>query len=224
MRSRFLLVLLVVLVGAALLGRALWDRFRVPPVSERQVREAVHAALHREADTTFVVTGYLEITATARVDDTRVLFPTLLPLSLGTTRATVRVPGRASYGFDVSELRPEMIRVRGDTVELSLPRLRVYSVEPDLERLQVETSTGWARHPVTAHQAERRAIQHLNQALYTRAQAHLGQSVQPRLNTANTLEALLRPVLHGIGMRNPTFRVRVGEGMVVETDSPPEHP
>lgn len=213
-----LLGLTVLLAAAYFAGRGIWSGSRAPVVSERQVRQAVHAALQREADTTFVVTGYLDLTATVRVDDTRVLLPTVFPLRLGTTSATVRVPGRASYGFDAGELRPEMIRVRADTVDLRIPRLSVYAVEPDLERLQVETSTGWARHPVTAQQAERQAVQHLTAALRAQAEAHLGEAVQPRLNTASTLRALLSPVLQGAGLRDPTFRLHVGDGLVVETD------
>jgi hypothetical protein len=212
-----LLGVLVLLAAAFLIGRSLWSGFRAPSVSERQVREAVHTALQREADTTFVVTGYLDLTATVRVDDTRVLLPTLFPLRLGTTTATVRVPGRASYGFDAAELRPEMVRLRGDTVELQIPRLTVYAVEPDLSLLEVETTTGWARLPVTAQEAERRAIQHLSGALRTQAESHLGESVQPRLNTAATLRALLIPVLHGAGLRNPRFIVSIGDGLVVDT-------
>jgi hypothetical protein len=215
--STALVVVLLLLAAAVVLGRSLWSGFRAPPVTERQVREAVRTALQREADTTFVVTGYLDLTATVRVDDTRVLLPTLLALRLGTTTATVRVPGRASYGFDAAELRPEMVRVRGDTVELQIPRLTVYAVEPDLSRLEVETSTGWARHPVTAQETERRAIQHLGGALRAQAEAHLGDSVQPRLNTAATLQSLLLPVLQGAGLRNPRFIVSIGEGLVVDT-------
>jgi hypothetical protein len=218
--STALVVVLFLLAAAVVLGRSLWSGLRAPPVTERQVREAVHTALQREADTTFVVTGYLDLTANVRVDDTRVLLPTLLALRLGTTTATVRVPGRASYGFDAAELRPELVRVRGDTVELQIPRLTVYAVEPDLSRLEVETSTGWARHPVTAQETERRAIQHLGEALRAQAESHLGEAVQPRLNTAATLRTLLIPVLHEVGLRNPRFRIHVGDGLVVDTSDP----
>src|SRR5690606_26185851 len=108
-----------------------------------------------------------------RSENTRVLFPGVANLSLGTSSATVRVPGRVSYGFDPAQLTDRMIRVRGDTIELEIPMVIVYSVEPDLALLDVETTTGWARLPVTVQQAERRAVQLLNQAVRRQGEAHL---------------------------------------------------
>ena len=148
---------LVILVVAAV--AIFWIQRATPRLSERQVRETVYVTLQREADTTFVVTGYIQLMVTTRAEDTRVLFPNTLDLSLGTTRATVRVPGRVSYGFDMAELTPDMIRLVGDTVEVELPHLTIYSAEPDLSELQVETTTGWARFAVTAQETERRAVQ-----------------------------------------------------------------
>lgn len=213
-RYRTALVLLALAVAGALLVTRLHRA--LPRLSEREVRESVVATLQREADTAFVVTGYLDVVVTTRAADTRVLLPNLLDLRLGTSTATVRVPGRVSYGFDLSELDPEAIRLTGDTVEVGVPRLSVYSAEPDLARLEVETSTGWLRRPVSAQEAERRAVQHLTRALRQQGEAHLADALQPRINTARTLERLLGPTLRAQGIEEPLLRIRIGDDLVVE--------
>jgi hypothetical protein len=208
---------LLVFVGAAIVaGMLLLPRLSPPVLTERVTAEAIHAALQREADTTFVVTGYLQLLATVRSQDTRVLLPELLNLPLGTTRATVRVPGRVSYGFDMDGLTPAMIHVAGDTVVIGLPSIAIYSTEPDLGRLEVETSTGWARRPVTAQEAERRAVQLLNEALQRQGEAHLRSNVQPRVNTARSLRRLVYPAVVALGMERPVLRVRLGEGLYLD--------
>jgi hypothetical protein len=211
--------LVVLLAAAAALVAGvllLIPRLQPPRLTERVTAEAIHAAIQREADTTFVVTGYLEVVATVRSQDTRVLLPDFLNLPLGTTRATVRVPGRVSYGFDISQLTVQMIRVSGDTVEIDIPQVTIYSTEPDLSRLEVETTTGWARRPVTAQEAERRAVQLLSSGLERQGEAHLAQSAQPRVNTARALRRLLDPVVTGLGMESPHIRVNLGAGLVLE--------
>jgi hypothetical protein len=208
-----LIVAAVALVAGALL---LIPRLKAPRLTERVTAEAIHAAIQREADTTFIVTGYLEVVATVRSQDTRVLLPDFLNLPLGTTRATVRVPGRVSYGFDISQLTPRMIRVSGDTVVVEVPPVTIYSTEPDLSRLEVETTTGWARRPVTAQEAERRAVQLLSSGLEQQGEAHLARSAQPRVNTARALRRMLEPVVTGLGMERPHVRVNLGAGLVLE--------
>jgi hypothetical protein len=209
-------LLLLVLVGVGLYLASRWER---PRLADQDVREAVYSALHREADTTFVITGYVDLLATARVENTRVLLPNVLDLRLGTTRATVRVPGRVSYGFDLSGFTRENIRVRGDTVELEIPGLQVYSAEPDLARLDVETTTGWARRPVSAQTAERRAVQLLTDALHEQGRAHLYSTLQPRVNTANSLRDLLTPTLQSMGVENPVFSIDMGDGLHIHPDA-----
>ncbi|MBA2670523.1 MAG: DUF4230 domain-containing protein [Gemmatimonadetes bacterium] len=211
------LVLLIVAAFALVAGALLLiPRLKAPRLSERVTAEAIHAAVQREADTTFIVTGYLEVVATVRSQDTRVLLPDFLNLPLGTTRATVRVPGRVSYGFDISQLTPRMIRVSGDTVVVEIPPVTIYSTEPDLSRLEVETTTGWARRPVTAQEAERRAVQLLSSGLEQQGEAHLARSAQPRVNTARALRRMLEPVVTGLGMERPHVRVNLGAGLVLE--------
>lgn len=213
---RSTLLLLVVLGGIVLATILLFPRFRAPVLTERVTAEQLHAAVQREADTTFVISGYLEVVATVRSQDTRVLLPDLLNLPLGTTRATVRVPGRVSYGFNLASLSPQMIRVRGDTVEVDVPEVTIFSTEPDLARLEVETTTGWARRPVTAQEAERRAVQLLTSALERQGAAHLASSSQSRVNTGRAVQALVGRTAAGLGMQRPVVRVRLGDGIILE--------
>ncbi|HUE96523.1 MAG TPA: hypothetical protein VMN39_07670, partial [Longimicrobiaceae bacterium] len=94
-----LIVVSLALVAGALL---LLPRVRAPRLTERVTAEAIHANVQREADTAFVVTGYVDVSTTVRSQDTQVFLPNLLGVRLGTTRATVRVPGRISYGFQMA--------------------------------------------------------------------------------------------------------------------------
>jgi hypothetical protein len=216
MSRRLIVLIIVFLAGAVVAAMLLLPGLRAPRVVERDMADAIYTAIQREADTTFVVTGYMDVVATTRSEDTLILFPALLNLRLGTSRATVRVPGRVSYGFDVEQLTPGMVRVRGDTIELELPLLAIYSTEPDLARLEVETTTGWARMPVTAQEAERRAVQLLNEALQRQGVAHLESSRQPQVNTARALRRMVEPAAVGLGMHDPYFRVYLGEGVFME--------
>ncbi|HUE96354.1 MAG TPA: DUF4230 domain-containing protein [Longimicrobiaceae bacterium] len=191
--------------------------FWAPPrVSETEVRELIHTSIQRESTASFYVTGTLDVTTTAIVDNTRILFPDLLDLRLGTTRATVRTPGRVSYGFDVSELEREMIYVDGGIIWIQIPRLQVYSAEPNLSALEIETDVGWARMPASARSAERRAIGELNDALRRQGEAHLSTAMQPRVNTARALELLLVPILQAAGIEQPQLRFELGEGVLLQ--------
>jgi hypothetical protein len=211
------LPLLIVAVLALIAGALfLLPRVQAPRVTERVTAEAIYSALQREADTTFVVTGYVDVIATVRSEDARVFLPNILNLPLGTTRATVRVPGRISYGFDMDQLTPDLIRVRGDTVEIDLPLVSVYAAEPDMGRLEVETTTGWARLPVTAQEAERRAVQRLSETLRVHGERHLAGTAQPKVNTARALRRLVEPVVVGLGMEAAHYRVYLGEGLLLE--------
>jgi hypothetical protein len=172
----------------------------------------VYSTIQRESPASFLVTGALEVTATTRVANTRTLFPGIVDIDLGTTSATVRVPGRVSYGFDVRELSPAMIRVlEGDTIEVTVPEPVIYSVEPNLEQMDVETQRGWLRlSQRTTEQVRGRAIQLVQQALRAQGEAHLRGSSQPRINTADALYEMLRPVLIAACMQDPQIRFRIG--------------
>ncbi len=207
--------LIVIVIGMSMLFRAAPD---LPRISETQVHDAIQAAVRAEADTAFLITGYVDLSAAARSINTRVLLPNLLDISLGTTTATVRLPGRVAYGFDVEGLTPEMIRAYGDTIEVELPIVRIFSVEPDLSRLEVETRTGWARAATTAQQAERRAVQLLGEALRQQGEAYLQGSAQPNVNTARAIRRIAGPVVVALGIAEPHFRIYLGEGLLLEDE------
>lgn len=216
--KRFFVIVAFVLGLLALvgIGAALWLDSVRPRLDEEQVRAAVWATLERESPAAFLVTGRLELTATTRVSNSKVLLPGLIGLDLGTTQATVRVPGTVSYGFEVDSLKPEMVRFLEDgAIEVSLPPLAVYSVEADLSRLEVETQRGWARAGSQEEEVERRALTIVEGAMRRQALSHLRSSYQPRINTARALERLLEPTLLGLGMADPEFRFRLGEDLVI---------
>jgi hypothetical protein len=160
----------------------------------------------------------LRLAATSEVADTRVLFPDLLPLNLGTTRATVRLPGSVAYGFDVSALAPANVTFRDDgVIEVTLPDLRVFSVEPDLSAMEIQTDVGWARtHAGSGQTATRAAIILAQDVLRQQAESHLSTSNQPRINTATALQDLLTPVLQSAGLDDPQFSFRIGPHLVMQ--------
>lgn len=213
---RIAAAIIVILIAITAAYRVWWGP---PQVSETEVRSLIHTSIQREAEESFFVTGSLDVTTTAIVDNTRIILPDVLDLRLGTTRATVRAPGRVSYGFDVTELQEEMIHVAENVVSIQIPRLQVYSAEPDLTQLEVETDMGWARLPASARSAERRAVAELNAALRRQGETHLSNAMQPRVNTARALEQLLMPVLRATGIPNPELRFELGEGVLLEAGS-----
>ncbi len=191
---------------------------RIPPVRVNDVRERVLVTLRREAPASFLVTGYLDATASATVRSRELVLPGILDLNIGTATATVRVPGRISYGFDVRQLRESMIRVLGDTVAVAIPPLAVYSVEPFLSDVEIETSRGWLRSEQATQDLTREALGHLRSALHAQGDAYLHDAVQPRLNTARALEKLLTPVLESAGLHQPHYRFAVQGGLVLEPE------
>lgn len=185
--------------------------------TEREVRESVFTAIEQESPEAFLITGRLDVTVTTQIENSRIILPGLVGLDLGTARATVRVPGRVSYGFAADSLRPEMIRFTDDgVIEMELPDLLVYSAEPDLAALEVDTERGWARLPSTRAEVERQAMAVIESALRRQGMAHIATSFQPRINSARALQRLLRPALQGLGMAEPAFRFRLGDDLIVE--------
>jgi hypothetical protein len=206
-------VVLAIVLIALLARRAL-----LPSLTEEQVRDQVITTLQREAQASFLVTGTLDIVATTTVENTREILPELLDITLGTSKATVQVPGRAFYGFDVRRLKPEQIRISGDTlIEITVPVPEVYSVEPNLSELRVWTERGWARSAGSTRRAERRALALVNGALIRQAKIHLQNSVQPHVNTAHALQRMLTPALRSAGLpADPVYRFTIGERIVME--------
>ena len=208
--------LVLLLVAAAAVGGYL---LRTTRITEQQVRQVVYATIERESPEAFLVTGRLDVTATTLIEDSRVLLPGLVGLDLGTARATVRVPGRVSYGFPADSLRPAMVRLtETGVIEVELPTLEIYSAEPDLAAMEVQTERGWARLPAAREEAERQAIAVIEGALRRQGRVHLQGSYQPRINTARALQRVLIPALQGLGMTEPVFRFRIGDDLVVEPE------
>lgn len=207
-------VLLAIVLIALLARRAL-----LPSLTEEQVRDQVITTLQREAQASFLVTGTLDIVATTTVENTREILPELLDITLGTSKATVQVPGRAFYGFDVRQLKPEQIRISGDTlVEITVPAPEVYSVEPNLSELRVWTERGWARSASSTRRAERRALALVNGALMRQAKIHLQNSVQPHMNTAEALQRMLTPALRSAGLpADAVYRFTIGTRVIQES-------
>ena len=188
-----------------------------PSFTADRVRAEIVTTLQREAEASFLVTGTLDIVATTSVSNTRYFLPGLLDVSLGTTRATIQVPGRVHYGFDVRRLDPANIDVdETGLVTITVPTPTVYSAEPNLGQLRVWTSKGWARGTSSVQRAERRALTTINDALIKQANTHIATSTQPHINTGQALERMLTPVLKSAGVKNPSFRFRIGERIVME--------
>lgn len=207
---------MLVLLAFAFAAGVWWMR---PALTEEEVSQVVVATIQREAPASFFITGTLDIPTIVTVENTKYLLPDLFRFNLGTTRATVRVPGRVSYGFDVGALRPEAIRVGEDgLIEVTLPELSVFSIEPDLERMEVETEVGWARlHASSGQRVEQRAIRQVRRALREQGEQHLARSTQPRIHTAEALEQLLAPVLEAAGLPHPRFRFQIGPELIMES-------
>lgn len=207
----------LVLLAFAFAAGLWWMR---PALTDEEVRQVVVATIQREVPASFFVTGTLDIPATVTVENTKYLLPDFFRFNLGTTRATVRVPGRVSYGFDVGALRPEAIQMGEDgLIEVTLPELSVFSVEPDLERMEVETEVGWARlHASSGQRVEQKAIGLVRRALRQQGEQHLARSTQPRVHTAEALEKLLTPMLEAAGLPDPRFRFQIGPEIVWQSD------
>jgi hypothetical protein len=201
-RLAFLFIAAALLLFAVLLLLG-----RRPVLTEERVRTLVATTIQREARAAFIVTGTLELAATTYVSTEWRLLPGIVGIPLGSVSSTVRVPGRVAYGIAVDDLDLESIRVYGDTIELRVPEPRIFSVEPLLDHMEVQTEGGWLRLRAEAREhVQQRAISMLRAALETQGAQHLADADQPRINTAETLHELLRPVFAVAGTREPVFR------------------
>ena len=219
-----------VVAGLVLVAVVLWS----PGPSDATIRRTVITTIQDEAPASFLVTGTLDVSVTVRVDSSQFLTPSwltyllrktqpsALPLVQGGSETRVRVPGTVSYGFDVRALTSSMITVQGrGEVGVVLPSLSVHSVEPDLSALEVRSeNSGWMRVlPSDMPDAVRRqALGAVREAFQTQAERRLESATQPRVNTARALEAMLRPPLEAAGVDGPQFRIRVGEGLVMQPE------
>lgn len=183
----------------------------VPRLTEEQVRQTITTTIAAERPDAFLVTGTLDVQATIRQANRQVFLPGLLNLDLGTSAATIRVPGKADYGFDVRTLRPEDVRLGDDgVVEVTIPALSVRRVEGDLSRMEVETQRGWMRTDASVAQLQEAALRQIHDALRAQATGYVaGEAVQAKTNTAHALAAMLRPALVAAGMEAPRFRFQI---------------
>lgn len=201
-------LVVVGLLAAAGLGGYVAVREAVPKLTEEAVDRAVVTTIQREAPASFLVTGTLDVATTVTVRNAKTVLPGVLDLPLGTSEVTLRVPGRVAYGFDTSALTADHVRLADDgVVEVALPALAVFSAEPDLARLDVQTARGWARSASSVEALRSAALGQVQGAMRSQGAAHLYRSpLQPRANTAQALEALLRPALVAAGLPDPRFR------------------
>lgn len=198
-----LLILAVLVLAAALLLYRTSTR-----ALEERVERAVITTLQRETPEQFLVTGRLDVTATVQVRSTRVFLPNILDLDIGSAEARVRVPGRVSYGIDTSQLEESDVQFHRDgSVEIRLPELQIYAVDPQLAHLEIQSSSGWFRPSNGEQRVTQEALAHLREGLERQGEAHLRDNVQPRVNSANALRQLLEPVLLAAGIENPDIRI-----------------
>lgn len=184
-------------------------------LSEDEVRSAVRAGIEAEAAEGFVVTGRLASTLSG--SSARRWRLRLLNIETGRSEVTVRVPATMTYGFSLDSFDADAIRFReSGVVEVVLPPLAVFSVEPELEDAEVDVEvTGQAR--LTPSLTERTVEQTLRQvrpALRSQAEAHLRQSDQPRVNSARALRRMLAAPLEaaGVDLDDVRFRFVIAPG------------
>lgn len=202
--------------------------------SEATVRRTVITTVQEETPASFLVTGTLDVTVTVRVDSSQFLTPgwltglllqtqpSVLSMLEGRSATRVRVPGRVSYGVEVEKLTPSMIHLSDrNVVGVDLPELAIHSVEPNLTRLEVSTSTeGWMRVLSSGMNEEvrRSALAGVEGAFREQAQRRIDTAMQPRINTARALETMLRAPLQAAGVQSPQFRIQVGDRLVFHPD------
>src|SRR5688572_9973986 len=204
-------VVVLILVGviAALRGVA-------RGIAPDEVRERIVATIQNEAKESILITGSVDLTGTVTVENVRTLLPGVLDIGLGSSRATVQVPGRAYYGFDVRELDREKIRIRGDTVEITVPQPRVISVDANLQELRVWSAKGWLRSSQSLQSVERTAMQRIDNVLARQAAHHVATSTQPRVNSAEAIRRMVLPVVQAAGITTPVFQFQLTERLTLE--------
>ncbi len=213
-----LLLILLLFIGA---GVYYWLN---GGLTQEELRSSIITKLESEAPESFLVTGFLEINTVIEEENTKsFIVPVLflpLPINLGTTKTTLKIPGKVSYGFNVQELKAEDIILAEDgVIEVNLPELSIYSTEPHLDKAEVQTEVGWARlHSQSGQAQEKRALSKVEEALRLQAQIHMENDQQSRINTAQALETMLAPVLEALGMVEAKFRFVLGGGFSFEPE------
>lgn len=199
----FGIICAIFMIGAGILIGISWQ---VPSLTKHQVENLAFTTIVQEADTTFFVTGYYDLDTTVRVKDDK----TMWGISLGTTEVNLRVPGRVSYGFNIGQLKREDIQVlQGDTVLVLVPPMSIYSVEPYLEKMDMQTEVGWARLYAYSGQAlEHQAMKRVPSQMRGVAENRLKTSKNTYKNTEKAIRRIVTPMLQSVGMTNPVVVVR----------------
>ena len=178
-------------------------------LSEDEVRSAVRTGIEAEAAEGFVVTGRLSSTLSGSSARRRRL--RVLNLEVGRSEVAVRVPATMTYGFSLDAFDADAIRFREDgIVEVVLPPLTVFSVEPELEDAQVDIDvSGTSRlSPDLTERTIEQTLHQVRPALRSQAQAHLRTSEQPAVNSARALRRMLSAPLEAAGVDLEAVRFR----------------
>ena len=184
-------------------------------LSEEEVESALLSTLQSEASEEFLVTGRL--TSSLSGSSARRWTIRLLNIETGRAEVGVRVPATMTYGFSLSDLEPGDLDFQEDgVVEVRLPELSVFSVEPELEEAQVDIDlSGQARlTPSLTERTVEQTLRRVRPALREQAEQHLRTSDQPALNTARTLSRMLSTPLEaaGVDLDDVRFRFVVAPG------------
>ena len=178
-------------------------------VSEEEVESAMLSTLQSEASEEFLVTGRL--TSSLSGSSARRWRIRVLDIETGRAEVGVRVPATMTYGFSLADLRPGDVDFQeGGVVQVRLPALSVFSVEPELERADVDIDvSGQARlTPSLTERTLEQTLRRVRPALREQAEAHLRTSSQPALNTARTLSRMLATPLGAAGVDVAAVRFR----------------
>ncbi|MBN8589757.1 MAG: DUF4230 domain-containing protein [Rhodothermia bacterium] len=176
-------------------------------LNNQQLREVVVSTLQVEADTTYLVTGYLGMEVTKKIVDEK----TLWGIPMGTTEVQVRVPGRVTYGFPIGQLRADDIEINGQNITVYIPPVGVFSVEPELAKMDIQTKLGWARFQAfSGKHLEHRAIKSIPAEMRQIGEERLIKAESKASeNTVKAIRRILVPVLSAAGMQNPQIQVRL---------------
>ena len=179
-------------------------------LTEDEIRGAIRTGIEAEAAEGFVVTGRLASTLSG--SSARRWRIRLLDIETGRAEVAVRVPATMTYGFSLDGFGADAIRFReGGVVEVVLPPLEVFSVEPELEAAEVEIDlSGQARlTPSLTERTVEQTLRRVRPALRTQAEAHLRDSDQPAVNSARAVRRMLAPPLEAAGVDLDDVRFRV---------------
>ena len=178
-------------------------------LDEEEVESAMLSTLQSEASEEFLVTGRL--TSSLSGSSARRWRIKLLNVETGRAEVGVRVPATMTYGFSLGDLEPgDLDFQEGGVVEVRLPPLAVFSVEPELEEADVDIDlSGQARlTPSLTERTLEQTLRRVRPALRAQAEDHLRTSDQPAINTARTLSRMLATPLEAAGVDVAAVRFR----------------